>query len=184
VEIKARSMISCLWRVRYVLLCCVLDIQVTSMLTPNLVTTFALLSPLSTMLVHTTNFWATWNFSLSVWSIMVSWAVANGSATKPRASCGRPTQGCAAPHALVSRFLVVIHYGTIPMKCLLVTFPRKSHHIISKYPYIHLDVVGHSSGVNQRLTFEEQVTDIKTNRLQEMVDKWQYFTILAMIMIV
>ena len=136
-EIKARSMISCLRQIRYVLLCCVLDLQVTSMLTPNLVTTFALLSLLSTMLVHTTNFCATWKFSLSIWSITVSWAVANGAATKSRASCGRPTQGCAARHALVSRFLVVIHYGTIPMKCLLVTFPLKisPYHIeISLYP--------------------------------------------------
>ena len=132
-EIKARSMISCLRQVRYVLLCCVLDLQVTSMLTPNLVTTFALLSLLCTMLVHTTNFCATWNFSLSVWSIMVSWVVANGAATKPRASCGRPTQGCAARHALVSRFLVMIHYGIIPMKCFLVTFPL----IISPY---HIEI--------------------------------------------
>jgi len=58
-KLKQGSMISCLWQVICVLLCCVLDLQVTSMLTPSLVTTFALLSLLSTMLVHTTNFCAT-----------------------------------------------------------------------------------------------------------------------------
>jgi hypothetical protein len=42
----------------------------------------------------------------------------DGAATKPRASCGRSTHGCAAWHALVSRIIVVIHYETISMCCL------------------------------------------------------------------
>jgi hypothetical protein len=44
----------------------------------------------------------------------------NGAATKPRASCGRSTHGCAARHALVSQLVVVIHYETISM-CYLGT---------------------------------------------------------------
>jgi hypothetical protein len=44
----------------------------------------------------------------------------DGAATKPRASCGRSTHGCAARHALVSRLVVVIHYETISM-CYLGT---------------------------------------------------------------
>jgi hypothetical protein len=39
----------------------------------------------------------------------------DGAVTKPRASCGRSTHGCAARHALVSRLVVVIHYETISM---------------------------------------------------------------------
>jgi hypothetical protein len=39
----------------------------------------------------------------------------DGAATKPRASGGRSTHGCAARHALVSRLVVVIHYETISM---------------------------------------------------------------------
>jgi hypothetical protein len=39
----------------------------------------------------------------------------DGVVTKPRASCGRSTHGCAARHALVSRLVVVIHYETISM---------------------------------------------------------------------
>jgi len=175
-------MISCLRQVIYVLLCCVLDLQVNSMLTPNLVTTFALLSLLCTMLVHTTNFCATWNFSLSVWSIMVSWVVANGAATKPRASCGRPTQGCAARHALVSRFLVMIHYGIIPMKCFLVTFPLivSPYHIKRSLRPTRCPRTFFWSQLEVKLWRE--VTDIKINRLQEVADKWHYFSIPTMTM--
>jgi hypothetical protein len=39
----------------------------------------------------------------------------DGAVTKPRASCGRSTHGCAARHALVSQLVVVIHYETISM---------------------------------------------------------------------
>jgi hypothetical protein len=44
----------------------------------------------------------------------------DGAATKPGASCGRSTDGCAARHALVSRLVVVIRYETISM-CYLGT---------------------------------------------------------------
>jgi hypothetical protein len=44
----------------------------------------------------------------------------DGGTTKPRASCGRSTHGCAARHALVSWLVVVIHYETISM-CYLGT---------------------------------------------------------------
>jgi hypothetical protein len=42
----------------------------------------------------------------------------DGAVTKPRASCGRSTHGCAARHALVSRLVVVIHYETISTRYL------------------------------------------------------------------
>jgi hypothetical protein len=42
----------------------------------------------------------------------------DGAATKPRASCGRSTHGCAARHALVSPLVVIIHYETISICCL------------------------------------------------------------------
>ena len=44
----------------------------------------------------------------------------DGAATKPRASCGRSTHGCATWHALVSRLVVVIHYEIISI-CYLGT---------------------------------------------------------------
>jgi hypothetical protein len=44
----------------------------------------------------------------------------DGVATKPRASCGRSTHGCATWHALVSRLVVVIHYEIISI-CYLGT---------------------------------------------------------------
>jgi len=46
---------------------------------------------------------------------MVLWLKTDGAMTKPRASCGRSTHGCAARHALVSWLVVVIHYETISM---------------------------------------------------------------------
>ena len=37
--------------------------------------------------------------------------------------------------------------------------------------YVELDIIGLPFEVIQRITFEEQVTDIKIGRLQEVVDK-------------
>ena len=42
---------------------------------------------------------------------------------------------------------------------------------MSRDLYVELETIGLPSGVVQRITFEEQVTDINHNRLQEMVDK-------------
>jgi hypothetical protein len=44
----------------------------------------------------------------------------NGATTKPRASCGRSTHGCATWNALVSQLVSIIHYETISM-CYLGT---------------------------------------------------------------
>ena len=81
------------------------------------------------------------------------------------------TQGCAARHALVSRFLVMIHCRTAPM-CY---FHVSSSLVISPYliedPYIRPKVVELPVEVTKRITFEELVTDININRLQEVVDK-------------
>jgi len=81
------------------------------------------------------------------------------------------TQGCAARHALVSGFLVMIHYRTAPM-CY---FQVSSSLVISPYliedPYIRPKVVELPVEVTKRIAFEELVTDININRLQEVVDK-------------
>ncbi|KAF8776332.1 hypothetical protein HU200_003555 [Digitaria exilis] len=46
-----------------------------------------------------------------------------------------------------------------------------SRSVLTGDPYIGVDVVGLPSEVAKRITFEEQVTDININRLQEVVDK-------------
>ena len=85
--------------------------------------------------------------------------------------CGRPTHGCAAGCALVSRLLVMIHCKTKPM-CY---FHMSSSLVISPYliedPYIRPKVVELPVEVTKRITFEEPVTDININRLQEVIDK-------------
>jgi hypothetical protein len=73
---------------------------------------------------------ATWNFSFGEGLVMVLRLAFYGAATKPRASCGRTTHGCAARHTLVLRFLIMIHYGTTSMSYLLVSFSL----VISPYP--------------------------------------------------
>jgi hypothetical protein len=90
------------------------DLRIASLLILNLVTTIACYFPLYNACFYHPNC-VTWNFTLVVWSVMVLWVATNGAATKPRASCGRPTQGCAARHALISWFLVMIHCGTTSM---------------------------------------------------------------------
>ena len=82
------------------------------------------------------------------------------------------TQGCAARHALVSRFLVMIHCRTAPicyshLSSSLVISP---YHV-KRYIYVELDAIGLPCEVVQWLTFEEQVTNRNINRLQEVVDK-------------
>ena len=127
---------------------------------------------------------ATWNFTLVVWSVMVLWVATNGATMKLRASYGRPTQGCAAWHALVSRFLVMIHYRTTPM-CY---FHVSSSLVISPY------LIGRSlyQTKSSRVSFwsykkdnlEQQITDIHNSRLQELVDKWHCLTTPVMTLIV
>ncbi|KAG8069778.1 hypothetical protein GUJ93_ZPchr0006g43953 [Zizania palustris] len=46
-----------------------------------------------------------------------------------------------------------------------------SRSVLTGDPYIGVDVVGLPSEVAKRITFEEQVTDININKLQEVVDK-------------
>ncbi|GJN19018.1 hypothetical protein PR202_gb06248 [Eleusine coracana subsp. coracana] len=46
-----------------------------------------------------------------------------------------------------------------------------SRSVLTGDPYIPVDVVGLPSEVAKKITFEEQVTDININRLQEVVDK-------------
>jgi hypothetical protein len=46
-----------------------------------------------------------------------------------------------------------------------------SSHILSKDPYIEPKVLELTPEVVKRITFEEHVTDINVNGLQEVVDK-------------
>ena len=98
--------------------------------------------------------------------------------------CGWPMHGCAAGCALVSRFLVMIHCLTAPM-CY---FHVSSSLVISLYliedPYIRSKVVELPFEVTKRISFEELVTDINNNRLQEVVNKRLYLTVPVMTLIV
>ena len=67
------------------------------------------------MPVHAWSINATWEFSSVVCSVMVLRLTTEGATTKPKASCGQSTHGCAARHELVSRLLVVIPYATTPV---------------------------------------------------------------------
>ena len=119
---------------------------------------------------------ATGKFTLGVWSVMVLWVATMVPWWNLGPPCGRSAHGCAAGCALVSRFLVMIYCRTTPM-CY---FHMSSSLVISPYhgrrSVCWIRCNGLPSGVIQRLTFEEQVT----NRLQEMVDKWLYSTWLSL----
>ena len=91
------------------------DLWITSLLTPNLVTTFVCYPSFSLCLLLRDQICATWECLWVVCSVMVPRLAIYGAATKPRASCGLQPQGCAARHAQVSKFLVMIHYRTAPM---------------------------------------------------------------------
>ena len=54
---------------------------------------------------------------------------------------------------------------------LVGIFPWLSLFILLEDLYVGPDVIGLPSEVIQRITFEEQVTEININRLQEVVDK-------------
>ena len=81
------------------------------------------------------------------------------------------TQGCAARHMLVSRFLVMIHCQTAPMCYFHVSSSLVISPFLIEDPYIRPKVVELPFEVTKRITFEELVTDININRLQEVVDK-------------
>ena len=80
--------------------------------------------------------------TLQHFSMVDMHACALGSAIDPRV-----TQGCAARHVLVSRFLVMIHYETTSMCYFLWDFPWLSLYIQSEDPYLRPDVVGLPSEV-------------------------------------
>jgi hypothetical protein len=105
------------------------NLRIASLLILNLVNTFVCYPSLFNACCYHPNC-VTWNFTLVVWSVMVLWVATNGAATKPRASYGRPTQGCAARHALVSWFLVTIHCGTTSTCYFHVTF------FLGCFPYL------------------------------------------------
>ena len=91
------------------------DLQITSLLNPNLVTTFVCYPSFSLCLLLCNQICATRECVWVVCSVMVPRLAIYGATTKPRASYGPRPQGCAPRHVLVSRFLVMIHCRTTPM---------------------------------------------------------------------
>ena len=105
------------------------DLRIPYLLTPNLVTTFVAIPPSHCAYSYATKFVLRENACGLYDSVMVTRLASYGAATKPRASCGLQPQGCAARHALVSKFLVMIHCRTASM-CY---FHVSSSLIISPY---------------------------------------------------
>ena len=122
-------LLSCLRQLGYALSRCVLNLWISCLLTPNLVTTFVCYPSFSWCLLLCNPICTTWEFLWVVGSVMVPRLAIYGATTKPRASCGLQPQGCAARHALVSKFLVMIHCRTASM-CY---FHVSSSLIISPY---------------------------------------------------
>ena len=156
------------------------DLQIASLLNPNLVTTFVCYSSFSLCLLLCNQICATWKFTLGVWSVIVLWVATTVPQRNLGPPCGRSAHGCAAGCALVSRFLVMIHCRTMPM-CY---FHVSSSLAISPYLIRRSLYQTKSSRASfwscKEDNLEEQVTDINNNRLQEMVDKWLYLTVPVM----
>ena len=114
-------LLSCLWQLSYVLLRRVLIFGLPPRWLLTLWLPLLAIPPLHIVCSYNL-ICATWNFTLGVRSVMVLWV----ATTVPRRNlgppCGRLAHGCAAGCALVSRLLVMIHYGTTPMSYLLMSF--------------------------------------------------------------
>ena len=90
------------------------DLRITCLLTPNLCDYLCLISLLCIVLGHLTQFM---QLEISLGCVISNGVMSSnyGAVMKPRASCGLQPQGCAAQHALVSKFLVMIHCRATPM---------------------------------------------------------------------
>ena len=90
-----------------------------------------LLPPLCIVLFPVqSNSCTTWDFSLVMCFVMATISELR-CRDETESPLWRPTQGCAARHALVSRSLTMIHYGTTLMKCHLVSLSLVISFIIS-----------------------------------------------------
>ena len=114
-----------------------------------------------------------------------------GAAMKPMASYGLQPQGCAARHALVSRFLVMIHCRTTPMCYFHMSFSliispdpiRRSPYLIKRSLYRTKSSKASFQSCKKD-NLEEQIIDININRLWEVVDKWLYLTVPIMTLVI
>jgi hypothetical protein len=86
---------------------------------------------LQAILSRAPSIYATW---ISRWLrlVMVLWLNDGRCRDETESLLWVRTQGWAARHALVSRLIVVIHYGTIPMCYLLWTFSQSDRCILSQ----------------------------------------------------
>ena len=78
------------------------DLQITSLLTPNLVTTFACYSSFAWCLLLCNQICATWEFLWVVCSVMVPRLAIYSAATKPRAPMGAHTRLCCSACASIN----------------------------------------------------------------------------------
>ena len=120
-KLSKSLLLSSLWRLGYVLLCWVLIFWSPPCWVLTLWLPLFAIPPL-----HSACFYdpicATWKFTLGVWSVMVLWVATTVPRWNLGPPCGRPAHGCAAGCALVSRILIMIHYGTRPMCHLIMSF--------------------------------------------------------------
>ena len=143
------------------------DLQIASLLTLNLVTTFVCYPSFSLCLLLRNQICATWEFWWVVCSVMVPWLAIYGAATKPRASCG-----CTHKDVLLGTrwYRGSLSWSTAELhRCVIFTWalPWLSLLIMSSDLYVKLHAIGLPFEVVQWLTFEEQVTNRNINRLQE-----------------
>ena len=84
----------------------------------------SLLSLCLVILIHARFIHATWDFLWEVCSVVVLLVTTGNTTTKTRAFYGQSTSGSIARHALVLRWLVMIHYATTLTCYLLVNLPQ------------------------------------------------------------
>ena len=110
----SKSFISCsLWQLIYVALMLCLRFWITSLLSLRLV-----------ILIHARFIHATWDFLWEVCSVVVLLVTTSNTTKKARAFYGQSTSGSIARHALVLRWLIMIHYATTPTCTSLWTSPK------------------------------------------------------------
>ena len=155
------------------------DLWITSLLTPNLVTTIVCYLSFSWCLLLCNQNCATWKFFWVVCSVMVPRLAIYGAVTKPRASYGRAHKvvllGTHWYRGSLSWSIAELH------RCVIFTWalPWLSLRSVVEDLYVESNAIGLPFEVVQWLTFEEQVTNRNINRLQEVVDKWLYSTWLS-----
>ena len=104
------------------------------------------------ILIHVRFIHATWDFLWEVCSVVVLLVTTGNTMTKTRAFYGQSTSGSIARHALVLRWLVMIHYATTPTCYLLVNLLQIYLLFLSGNLYAR-SKSSKSSEVAKRITF-------------------------------